>query len=140
MMFKTIRLVALISLICVVSLVYAQPHPAELRIDNKTTRNMEIKVMKEIGNKAVKVSDDSVSAGTKKTIFISDTGDYYLKVKAVYPGREPAYSKGNPFKCYVGSDRYSVLTVSYSMKESESQLDPLSGNKINKSDFEKDRD
>lgn len=113
---------------------YAQLHPAELKIENKSERKMEIKVIEL--NKNNKLTQVTISARNNVTIPIHETGKYYLKVKAIYPNREPIYSKGNPFEVYVGYDGYSVLTISYSVNESS--LDPLSGKTISKEEFEKD--
>jgi|GEM_PF-2081900 len=116
--------------------VYAYLHPAELRIINTSQRFLTVKVMKPTsGGGASVYSTVAISSQSNKTVNIDETGDYYLKTKAVSSGTEPVYKKGNPFNVYVGSDGYSVLTVTFSIQES-ALPDPLSGNQISPSEFE----
>lgn len=62
-----------------------------------------------------------------------------LKTKATYPNKKPVYKKGDPFKVYVGSDGYSVLTISFTIKES-ALPDSMGGKQISESEFESDND
>lgn len=116
--------------------VYAYLHPAELQIINKSQRFLTVKVMKQTpGDGASMYSTVTIGSQSNKTVNIDETGDYYLKTKAVSSGTEPVYKKGNPFKVYVGSDGYSVLTVTFSIQES-ALPDPQSGYQISPSEFE----
>ena len=129
-----------LSLLCIVGLhggLYAQSHPAEVRIVNQSQRTMEVKVMRNTNQGALKYYEVLIPANTQGAISIFQTGTYYLKVKAEYPGRDPVYSMGDPFECHVGSDGYSVLTFTYTIDESAASME---GRSITRGEFEKDRD
>lgn len=110
---------------------------AQLILNNNSGRTMAIKVMRDNGT--LYSSGHNVAANSSLTIYIPNTGNYYLKIKAIHFSNPPVYTKGNPFKVYVGADGYSVLTITFSLKESRTPS-PLEGRSINKNDFEKDRD
>ncbi len=129
-----------LSVLCIVGLhggVYAQSHPAEVRIVNQSQRAMEIKVMRNTNQGAAKYQEALVPANSQGVVSIYQTGTYYLKVKAEYPGRDPVYSMGDPFECHVGSDGYSVLTFTYTIDEGSATTE---GKSITRGEFEKDRD
>ena len=129
-----------LTILCMVGLhggLYAQSHPAEVRIVNQSQRTMEIKVMQNTNQGALKYYEALVPANGQGAIAIFQTGTYYLKVKAEYPGRDPVYSMGDPFECHVGSDGYSVLTFTYTIDERALTTE---GKSISRSEFEKDRD
>jgi hypothetical protein len=117
---------------------YGYMHPAELRIVNASQRALTVKVMKRgSGNEAAAYATVAVGGNANKTISIGETGHYYLKTKAQYSGKEPIYKKGDPFNVCVGSDGYSVLTITFSIQEN-SLPDPMSGSQISKTEFDKD--
>ncbi len=129
-----------LGVLCMVGLhggLYAQSRAAEVRIVNQSQRTMEIKVMQNTNQGALKYYEASVPANGTAAIAIFQSGTYYLKIKAEYPGREPVYSMGDPFECHVGSDGYSVLTFTYTIDESAASLE---GRSITRGEFEKDRD
>ena len=127
-----------IALIFMVSTAFAYLHPAELRIVNNSQRQLTVKVMKVItANESSKLITVEIDTLSTETINISETGNYYLKTRAVYPDRDPIYKKGDPFKAYVGSDGYSMLTITYSINES-SLPNPMAGEQISKSEFDND--
>ena len=139
---KYMAIFAKLSLIvlCVVGLhgrLHAQSHPAEVRIVNQSQRTMEVKVMRNTNQGALKYQEALVPANSQGVVSIYQTGTYYLKVKAEYPGRDPVYSMGDPFECHVGSDGYSVLTFTYTIDERAATTE---GKSISRSEFEKDRD
>ncbi|MGA2904286.1 MAG: hypothetical protein ABSD98_10675 [Candidatus Korobacteraceae bacterium] len=116
---------------------YAQSHPAEVQIVNRSQRTMEIKVMRNTNPGAVKYHEVFIPANSQVDINIFQTGTYYLKAKAEFPGRDPVYSMGNPFECYVGPNGYSVLTFTYTIDERAVSME---GRNISRSDYDKDRD
>jgi len=129
-----------LSVLCIVGLqggLYAQSQPAEVRIVNQSQRTMEIKVMQNTNQGALKYYEVSVPANGHGAIAIFQTGTYYLKVRAEYPGRDPVYSMGDPFECYVGPGGHSVLTFTYTIDEGTATAE---GKSISRSEFEKDRD
>ena len=80
-----------------------------------------------------------VDSNSSKTINIQRTDNYNFKTKATYPGRKPVFKKGNPFRVYVGIDGYSILTITFSIQESNLP-DPMSGKQISEAEFESDSD
>lgn len=116
---------------------YAQYHPAEVRIVNQSQRTMQIKVMRNTSEGAVKYTDVFIPANDEVGIAIYQTGNYYLKAKAEYTGRQPVYSMGDPFECYVGAGGYSVLTFTYTIDETSATAE---GKTISRNEFERDRD
>ncbi|MBL7778458.1 MAG: hypothetical protein JNK66_09225 [Chitinophagales bacterium] len=108
---------------------------AQLKIQNNSQRTLSIKVMTSSNHRHSFVT---VSPWSNQTIYFASTGNFYLKTKATIQGKEPMFSKGKPFQVYVGSDGYSVLTITYSIKESAYSADPLDGKKISKEEFDKD--
>ena len=129
-----------LGVLCILGLhgrLYAQSQPAEVRIVNQSQRTMEIKVMQNTDQGARKYYGVLVPANGHGAVAIFQTGTYYLKVKAEYPGREPVYSMGDPFECHVGSDGYSVLTFTYTIDEQTATTEDKT---ISRSEFEKDRD
>ncbi len=107
---------------------------AELRIKNNSARSMTVKIMNKATNRLYKRVE--LSAYDESTTYFVSTGQFYCKTEARMYGREPIYEKGNAFRVYVGDDGYSVLTISFSVSES-SQPDVLGGNRISKSEFDK---
>ena len=110
---------------------------AELHINNQSDRSMEIKIMRDgangQGSLHARMTIYPNSNGVK---YFSTTGYYFLKIKASRSGRPDVFTKGDPFRVYVGSDGYDVLTITYSIEEST--LDPLSGETITRTEFDKD--
>ncbi len=114
-----------------------EAHPAKLIIKNNSQRTLDIKVMEQYGGIERRYAKFSVDDFDEHTEYFSNSGNYFLKIKASIPGKDPLYTKGNPFKVYVGEDGYSELTITYTLKESNSP-NPLEGKRINKIEFDKD--
>ena len=109
---------------------------AELHLVNNSDRSLTIKVMRANGPTTDAVySVLSVIPYGSTTEYFAQTGDYYLKTEASLKDKEPVYTKGNPFRVYVGTDGYSVLTITYSMTESN-MPDPIAGSRISKSELD----
>ncbi len=110
---------------------------AELHINNTSNRTMDIKIMRSSSNGASSLySRLKISPQSEGIEYFPTTGYFFLKIKASRYGQPIVYSKGDPFRVYVGSDGYDVLTITYSIEEST--LDPLSGETISPAEFEKD--
>lgn len=108
---------------------------AQLKIVNNSQRSLQIKVMSSDGGKGTLFETISIDANDSKTVYFQESGYYFTKTKAILRGKEPVYEKGNPFKVYNGTDGYSVLTLTFSLKESKTpQL--LSGKRISQKEFE----
>lgn len=116
---------------------FAIAQKAELHIVNNSERLLTLKIMRDGGtSEDSKYSILTVSPHTSSTEYFSETGHYYLKTKAEKTGTETIYKKGDPFEVYVGSDGYSVLTITYTIKESNVK-NPMEGKEISKSEFER---
>ncbi len=110
---------------------------AELHINNNSDRTMDIKILRVLsGSSSVLFGKMHIAPQSKSINYFSTTGNYYLKVKASRLNRPDVYSKGDPFRVYVGSDGYDVLTITYSIEEST--LNPMDGETISKAEFEQD--
>ncbi|HUN01351.1 MAG TPA: hypothetical protein PLS00_00740, partial [Niabella sp.] len=59
----------------------------------------------------------SISSYESKTIYFSQSGYYFTKTKAVLRGKDPVYQKGQPFKVTNDDTGYSVMTLTFSIKE-----------------------
>lgn len=111
---------------------------AELHLVNNSARNLTIKVMqKNSPSTDTLYSILSVTPFGRATEYFAQTGNYYLKTAASLQEKEIIYEKGNPFQVYVGTDGYSVLTITFSITESNVS-DPLKGRRISKSEFDRD--
>lgn len=108
---------------------------ARLTVENNSQRSMTVKVMKgtEVGTLHEIVS---IGAFDSKTIYFSESGNYFTKTKAVLGNKPPVYQKGKPFQVTNNDRGYSVMTLTFSIKESAvPQI--MGGKQISKSEFDK---
>lgn len=108
---------------------------ANLTIENNSQRAMTVKVMKGYSDKGTLHETVFISANGSKTIYFSKSGYYFVKTKAVLNNREPIYQKGEPFRVVNDDTGYSVMTLTFSIKES-TVPQVLGGKQISKSEFE----
>lgn len=127
----------LVILITIFALSGIKAQEAELHFHNFSERDMLIKVMKKDNSGAHRYSMMRATANSKVVEYFPETGYYFLKTKATYPGKEPVYTKGDVFKVYVGSDGYSVLTITYDIQESYNSIDLTSGERITEEEWSK---
>jgi hypothetical protein len=113
----------------------AQAQSAELHIKNTSNRTLTVKVMNASSGRLFKKF--TVYPRATYIEYFAITGSFFLKTKAEYPGRETLYEKGNPFRVYVGTDGYSVLTITYAIQESD-VANPLEGKSISRQEYERD--
>lgn len=107
---------------------------AKLTVENNSQRSMAVKVMKGSG-KGTLHETVTISSYGSETIYFSESGQYFTKTKAVLKGKEPVYQKGKPFQVTNDERGYSVLTLTFSIKESS--VPQLAGGKqISKSEFD----
>jgi len=114
---------------------------SELTVENYSQRSLTVKVLKVVSMKKTIEYGPAVRIEPMARygpIELYETGDYYVKVKSEYPGREPVYSKGGPFRVEVGLKNYSALTIKYSF--SETTADSVYGARIDKSEFERNEE
>lgn len=107
---------------------------ARLTVENNSQRSMTVKVMRGSG-KGVLHKTVTISTYGSSTIYFSESGQYFTKTKAVLNGKEPVYQKGQPFRVTNDETGYSVMTLTFSIKES-SVPQVLGGKQISKSEFD----
>lgn len=108
---------------------------AQLTIENNSMRSMTVKVMKGYSGKGFLHKKVTIGAYSSETVYFSNSGYYFTKSKAVLKGKDPVYRKGQPFKVTNNSSGYSVMTLTFSIRESA--IPQASGGKaISKSEFD----
>lgn len=108
---------------------------AQLTIENNSQRSMTVKVMKGYSDKGTLHETVTISSYGSKTIYFSESGYYFTKTKAVLNGKEPVYQKGQPFQVTNNSSGYSVMTLTFSIKES-AVPQVTGGKQISKAEFD----
>jgi hypothetical protein len=110
---------------------------AELTIENNSMRLMTVKVMRAYGNSSSLFKQVEIAPNSSRTIYFSSGGTYFTKTKASLSGKDPIYQKGQKFQVTNDRTGYSVLTLTFSIRES--QVPQVSGgSKISKSEFDND--
>lgn len=107
---------------------------AQLTIENKSQRQMTVKVMKGVSKGSLHQMVQ-ILPYSNETIYFSESGQYFCKTKAVLRDKKPVYQKGQPFKVINDHTGYSVMTLTFSIKESN--IPQITGGKtISKSEFD----
>lgn len=114
---------------------FAVKAQASLTIENNSMRSMTVKVMKGYNGKGTIHETVTVSAYGSETVFFSESGYYFTKTKAVLKGKDPVYRKGQPFEVTNNSSGYSVMTLTFSIKES-AVPQATGGKSISKTEFD----
>jgi hypothetical protein len=110
---------------------------ARLVIENNSIRDMTVKVMRNDNGEISLHEIVSIKPYISETVFFSETGNYFTKTKAVLSGKDPVYRKGELFNVYNGRDGYSMLTITFTIKETA--ISQASGGKsISKKEFDQD--
>lgn len=110
---------------------------ASLTIENNSLRIMTVKVMSGNNGKGILHEKVIIDSYSSQTIYFSESGHYFTKTKAVLTGKDPIYQKGKPFQVTNDKSGYSVMTLTFSIKES--LVPQVSGGKqISKQEFEQD--
>jgi hypothetical protein len=108
---------------------------ARLTIENNSMRSMTVKVMKDNSEKGTLFKSISISPYSNETVYFSKSGYYFTKTKAVLSGKDPIYRKGQRFSVTNDESGYSILTLTFSIKESS--IPQASGGKsISKQEFD----
>ena len=108
---------------------------ASLTIVNNSMRSMTVKVMQGFSGNGTLHETVSIAANSNQTVYFSNSGYYFTKTKAVLQGKTPVYRKGQAFEVTNNSSGYSVLTLTFSIKES-SVPQATGGKQISKSEFD----
>jgi len=109
---------------------------ARLTIENNSQRTMTVKVMKDYGGYGSLHETVTIPSYNSSTIYFSESGYYFTKTKAVLNGKEPVYQKGQPFQVTNDRTGYSVMTLTFSIKES-AVPQVIGGKQISKAEFDK---
>jgi hypothetical protein len=108
---------------------------ARLTIENNSMRSMIVKVMKGYSGKGSLHETVTIGAYSNETVYFSTSGYYFTKTKAILKGKDPVYRKGNPFEVTNNSSGYSIMTLTFTIKEST--VPQASGGKaISKTEFD----
>ncbi len=108
---------------------------ARLSIENNSMRSMTVKVMKGYSEKGTLHETVTISAYSSETVYFSISDYYFTKTKAVLKGKKPVYQKGQPFEVTNDDSGYSVMTLTFSIKESA--IPQVTGGKqISKTEFD----
>jgi hypothetical protein len=96
---------------------------------------MSVKVMKGSSGKGTLHETVTIAAYSSEIVYFSNGGYYFTKTKAVLKGKDAIYRKGQPFRVINNSSGYSVLTLTFTNKEST--VPQASGGKaISKTEFD----
>ena len=107
---------------------------ATLTIQNNSQRNMTVKVMRGTTQGSLHKMVTIAPFGSA-TVNFYETGNYFTKTKAVLAGKDPIYQKGKYFHVTNDDTGYSVLTITYTIKES-AVPQATGGTPISKTEFD----
>jgi hypothetical protein len=110
---------------------------ARIDINNNSGRTMVVKVMRGNGGQGKIYKRISIRAYGNETVYFSTSGNYFTKTKATIAGKNPVCRKGEPFHVVNDDSGYSVLTLTFSISESNVAI-ASGGVGISQSEFEKD--
>jgi len=110
---------------------------ASLTIVNNSQRSMSVKVMRGSSGKGELHEKVTISANSSETVYFSQSGNYFTKTKASLDGRTPICRKGKPFKVTSDETGYSVLTLTFTIKESKVPQ-VMGGVQISQKEFDQD--
>jgi hypothetical protein len=106
---------------------------ARLTIVNNSTRYMTVKVMRGAAKGSLHETV-YIPGYSSETVYFSSSGTYFTKSKAVLAQREPVYKKGKAFRVTNDESGYSVLTLTFTIKESA--VVESTGQSISKTEFD----
>jgi len=116
-------------------MVFTANAQASLTIENNSMRSMTVKVMKGYSGKGTLHETVTIGAYSSETVYFSESDYYFTKIKAVLKGKDPVYRKGQPFEVTNNSSGYSVMTLTFSIKES-TVPQATGGKQISKTEFD----
>ncbi len=109
---------------------------ARLTIENNSQRQMKVKIMKK-GSVSSLFEVIEISSYKSHTVYFHESGTYFTKTKATIKGKDPICKKSQNFKVVNDETGYSILTLTFSIKESKTPISS-GGQTISNSEFEKD--
>jgi hypothetical protein len=109
---------------------------ARLTIENNSGRTMTVKIMRGSEQSSTLHETVTIVPHGEETVYFGQTGYYFTKTKAVSNGRDPIYQKGQPFHVVNDDTGYSVMTITFTIRESA--VPQVSGGKqITKQEFDR---
>ena len=108
---------------------------AKLTIENNSMRSMTVKVMQGYKGKGTLHETVTIGAYDSETVYFTESGSYFTKTKAVLKGKNPVFRKGQPFNVTNDETGYSVMTLTFSIKET-SVPQATGGKEISKTEFD----
>jgi hypothetical protein len=78
-----------------------------------------------------------ISPYKSHTVYFQESGTYFAKTKATIKGKDPICKKSQNFKVVNDETGYSILTLTYTIKESKTPVSS-GGQTISNKEFEKD--
>ncbi|TDG37552.1 hypothetical protein EZJ43_00190 [Pedobacter changchengzhani] len=108
---------------------------ARLTIENNSMRSMTVKVMKSFGTTGTLHETVTIGPYDTQVVGFSESGYYFTKTKAVLNGKDPVYRKGQSFEVTNNARSYSVLKLTFSIKESRIPQ-ATGGKQISKTEFD----
>ncbi len=109
---------------------------ARLTIENNSQRQMKVKIMKK-GSVSSLFEVIEISSYKSHTVYFHESGTYFTKTKATIKGKDPICKKSQNFKVVNDETGYSILTLTFTIKESKTPISS-GGQTISNSEFEKD--
>ena len=124
-----------IFIFCLCLLSFTSIGQATLKIVNNSGRIMLLKIMEVDGGDGTLFKEVKIGAYQNEIIEFFSSGRYFTKTKATLNGKEPVYEKGKAFEVVNDSRGHSVMTLTFSIRESS--IPVTSGKKISKGEFDK---
>ena len=109
---------------------------ARLTIENNSQRQMKVKIMKK-GSVSSLFEVIDISSYKSYTVYFHESGTYFTKTKATIKGKDPICKKSQNFKVVNDETSYSILTLTFTIKESKTPISS-GGQTISNMEFEKD--
>jgi hypothetical protein len=109
---------------------------ARLTIENNSQRQMKVKIMKK-GSVSSLYEVIEISSFKNYTVYFHESGTYFTKTRATYKGKDPICKKSQSFNVVNDETGYSILTLSFTIKESKNPISS-GGQSISNIEFEKD--
>jgi hypothetical protein len=109
---------------------------ARLTIENNSQRQMKVKIMKK-GSVSSLFEVIDISSYKSYTVYFHESGTYFTKTKATIKGKDPICKKSQNFKVVNDETGYSILTLTFTIKESKTPISS-GGQTISNMEFEKD--
>jgi hypothetical protein len=106
---------------------------ARLTIVNNSMRDMTVKIMQGPG-KGSFYESVQIAPYSQETVRFYASGTFFTKSKAVIFKKDPIYKKGKSFKVTSDETGYSVLTLTFTIKESA--VVESNGQSISKAEFD----